>query len=74
MLNKQIMPDDLPKPAEVATAPDSYPTQCPSCQQHAAKPEAATTIKGDAFAIRLDMLCGHCAHQWTHDKLVEAEE
>jgi hypothetical protein len=74
LLIKQIMADDLQQPAGDRKQPGPYPTECPACQQHAAKPKSATTIKGDAFGIRLDMLCGHCAHQWTYDKLVESEE
>jgi hypothetical protein len=49
---------------------DAYPTQCPACLQHTGKPRSAGTIKGEEFMIRLDMLCGHCAHEWTYDKLL----
>ena len=69
-----MMADDLPKPAEEPAPRDSYPTDCPACQQPAARPKGATTVKGDAFVIRLDMLCGHCAHEWTYDKLVASVE
>jgi hypothetical protein len=46
-----------------------YPARCPNCQQYAAKPKAASTIPGEPLMVRLDMLCGHCAHQWTYDKI-----
>jgi hypothetical protein len=64
------MADDPPEPdSENQPSGDAYPTQCPECGQQTAKPKSAGTVKGQEFTIRLDMLCGHCAHEWTYDKL-----
>jgi C4-type Zn-finger protein len=49
----------------------NYPTRCPSCECDAAKPKAASTVPGEPLMIRLEMLCGRCAHQWTYDKIDE---
>jgi hypothetical protein len=65
------MPEDAPKPESEDPPPrHSYPTECPACRQQTAKPKSAGTVKGQEFTIRLDMLCGHCAHEWTYDKLL----
>jgi hypothetical protein len=53
------MTEDAPKQAaDDSPALESYPTQCPVCHEHTAKPKSATTVKGQEFLIRLDMLCG----------------
>jgi len=32
------------------------------------------TVAGKRNVIRLEMLCGHCAHGWTEDKIDEKPE
>ncbi|HUQ86626.1 MAG TPA: hypothetical protein VM096_03645 [Vicinamibacterales bacterium] len=60
------LPDHLERRS--APRPD-YPSRCPRCEKPAAKPKSASTVPGQPLAIRLEMLCGGCAHQWTQDKL-----
>ena len=53
---------------------EKYPAQCPSCHQRAGKPKSVATVAGKRNVIRLEMLCGHCAHGWTEDKIDEKPE
>ncbi len=68
-----LMSEERPA-ADAGQRQQHYPTQCPSCRDHTGKPKSASTVPGEPLMIRLQMLCGKCAHEWTHDKIDEKPE
>lgn len=69
--NKSVMSDAKTPDLDPERRSPSYPTNCPSCQQQAAKPKSVATVAGQPDVVRLHMLCGHCAHSWTEDAVRE---